>query len=141
MCLITEQEECFIAEDDIICYKVLLKDNNRFNSIYFQFKWIVDKLNKTKLTKQKQNFANCCFLDNESHDCYIELYSKSDLLNSINEGFHAILKLGRFGNMQYYPLGSVICKMSIPKGSEYFLDRSGLIVANQMIFIEEVQND
>jgi len=68
------------------------------------------------------------FFDKECMDFYEEDIKKGKQYTSVSEGFHAALTEDRL----FVTADSPPRKFLIPKGSEYYLDATGLIVANQM---------
>jgi hypothetical protein len=99
MCLLTTQQVPQIAEEDIICYKILTTntENGQYESYYYsEMKWELNKLYSTSLGKCKNN--------------------------NVLEGFHSYahyqdaLKILE----QDMPLGCMLVKCTIPKEAKYY---------------------
>lgn len=135
MCLITEQKVALIAENDIKCFKKVIIIKDSITSVYYNFKWSYNKVFKTKLVvKNIKNDSKARYYDHVSQDYYTNLFP-SELLQCISEGFHSFLNIRSV--WKYEPLGTTIVQAIIPKGSEYFIDKTGLIVSNQLIILND----
>lgn len=140
MCLITEQKVALIAESDIECFKKVIIIKDSITSIFYNFKWSYNKVFKTKLVVKtirvnlNRSDLKSFFYDTVSQDYYTNLFP-SELLQCISEGFHSFLNIRGVG--KYEPLGTTIIQAIIPKGSEYFIDKTGLIVSNQLIILND----
>lgn len=133
MCLITEQKVALIAENDIECFKKVIIIKDSITSAFYNFKWEYNKIFKTKIVvKTIKLDSKSCFYDIASSDYYMTHFS-SELLQSISEGFHSFLNVRSVG--EFERLGATIVNAIIPKGSEYFVDKTGLIVSNQLIIL------
>ena len=134
MCLtLNSDSEIKIAEEDIVCYKILREDSEVYaTSPYFEFEYIVGatyKINK----KLKIRFG----------DNY-----EGDDSKFVEEGFHsfercesamAFLNIRR----QFLPAGCCVYKCIIPKGTRMIFGDFGnfsSIVSEAIIIIEEVQS-
>jgi hypothetical protein len=129
MCLITTQQIPFIAEGAMVVYKVLSKDRI---SPYNAFHYLKNKLYQTEILKSNDW---CCF-DNKDQD-YLDTHypdwtrEKCSDLNCFGPGFHSALSSDRFQPNRH----EAIFTCTIPKGSEYYLDTTGLCVSNQIIIL------
>lgn len=153
MCLITSQTKPLIASEDITCYKYMFRDNstdNQYVSCYdhnFNGSNISWEIGKVRSAEIKQNYE-FTYQDNITKSFYSESLSHMDHnLVSFGEGLHASLTFDRITPVKclsgysytYLSNDLVYTEMLIPKGSEYFLDETGLIVANQMILVKEIK--
>lgn len=119
MCLITDQREPLIAENDIICYKFLKRnDKKSYSSVYRSMIWYFDKI---------------------ATSIVIAEYNRRIYRHVVNSGLHAFLNpyetLYSFDGVtprkDFWHL-----KMIIPKGSKYYISEYGTeIAANQMIMV------
>ena len=131
MCLITEQKEPFIAEEDIICYKTGYRNKKFLRRTYFvslciMFRYRLNKIYKTDLELDTDigNYWDGIVADHYGLNRVIET---SNLI-SVIKGFHSFATLDRIQ-------GSQLCTVQciIPKGSEYYADATGLLCSNQII--------
>lgn len=126
MCLIVKKEtEKQIAVEDIIVYKRLLfeKCNGLINAEYYPFCYELNVLYTTEI-KSSDNFQ---YFDDKSHYGISTL--GVDKLIPYGEGFHSAFKKNRL----HKKYGTDIFQCTVPMGSEYYQDRSGLLVSNQII--------
>jgi len=148
MCLITNQLEPKIAEEDIPVYKKLLSSKlglNYVTSVYQNHLYTLKELNITKIWSTKNEYEMVFF--DSTDDAAVHNYLRKicdykfiywrpfvldNILLCIAEGFHSALSPDRLGN-----LAGLTYKCTIPKGSEYYLSFTDLIVSNQIIIVEE----
>lgn len=124
MCLLTTQQVPQIAEEDITCYKVISPD---MTSLYHtEFKWELDKLYETE----------------------IECRSKWDF-TVVSQAFHSYKTLQDLMHGYFKSLSPcMMVKCTIPKGSEYYLGRQGVmdgyasnqIIVNEILDVKKVFN-
>lgn len=142
MCLITDQERPFIPEEDITVYKTLTKD---LKSPYYgmgvfpnlridAFQYELDKVYKTEI---KETSDTSCFDSKDTQDC-ITAYGRFKLrtgVRSFGAGFHFALEASRLKDDKKYLYENelVVVECTIPKGSEFYTNISGLGVTNQII--------
>jgi hypothetical protein len=132
MCLLTYQKEPIILKEDKVVWK-LLKEN--LISQYADFEYILGKLYKTEIV-----FTNSDRIyDDEQEIYWVVPGVRKPGVVSISEGFHSFYSekyidiiLDR-SYLQYYKY-----KCTIPAGSEYYEDETGLCVSNQIIIVEKV---
>lgn len=100
MCLITDQEEPFIATEDMIVYKEMNINENEnkimIQSIYNHFIWNLNELYKTDI-KLSSDF---CVFDSYDNQCIIQKYPnfynhKKSKVKSFGKGFHSALSITR----------------------------------------------
>ena len=128
MCLVTKQRKAKIAKKDIVCYKLLA---DYLSSIYFACSYRKGVLMRTDLQVHKavKGDMNECF----DNSCYKLYYPYTGQTNIISQGFHAALSVKRLKGK-----GWSIYEFLIPAGSEYFIDKTGLIVSNQIILVNDI---
>lgn len=148
MCLITEQRIPFIAEEDMIVYKVLTSDlqsafyrnlvevDSTIYGVYYssvsRFQYELGKLYETEILESR---GSSCY-DGIDTDALYQNYGSSwlrkvgDELISYGQGFHFAFEKDRLTELEDY---NVIVECTLPKGTEYFENVSGLGVANQII--------
>lgn len=118
MCLITNNIRRYIAEKDIVCYKIVNIRDTEIISYWFDF---IYELNKKYTTQVLQPIP----APNGSI--------------RIEEGFHSYRNIYAAKKELYYSLmkslPTVIIKCIVPKGSEYYID-SDEMVSNQIIIVE-----
>lgn len=124
MCLLTTQQVPQIAEEDIICYKVISPD---MTSLYYtEFKWELGKLYETEI--------ECC---------------SKWVFTEVSQAFHSYKSLldlmyGYFKSLS----PCMMVKCTIPKGSEYYLGKQGemdgyasnKIIVNEILDVKKVFN-
>lgn len=135
MCLIVRKGTPIqIATEDIICYKTL---SENMTSLYHNFKYEIGKIYETKIgklenptiwTPENLEIQNFWFADKISHTNYEEL--KCDEIDVYQQGFHSYDSLERTNIRFSWELN---VKCTIPKGSMYIVDETGLICSNQII--------
>ena len=142
MCLITEQKKAKIAKKDIKVYKEVEIYSNIISSMVQGFQYIIGKKYSTELTPKPVSGLRIG-IDFKVQDeivamAYPQVFcaygyriTTNDNIKVISEGFHSFKTKAR----SYY---NAIC--IIPKGSEYFEDKTGLIVSNQIIIKEIIKN-
>lgn len=128
MCLITEQQKPHIAQEDIIVYKILKKT---LVSMYQFFQYKLGKLYHCEI--KETNIATC--FDDRDQKILEKKYPNWDdiipELKYFDEGFHSAISKNRLKS--YVDDYHNIFKCTIPKGSEYYTEPSGLVVSNQII--------
>ncbi len=137
MCLITEQKKAKIARRDMTVYKEMIPVSDDIAKSPYQYhSYILGELYTTKIEQGKD--WTCYgprderWLDN-NYPMW-NLGKQADKLICIERGYHACMTQDRV------PEGSRECiyKCTIPKGSEYYTDKTGLIVSNQIIIVEQI---
>ena len=131
MCLVTFQKKAKITKKDLVVYKsIQLLQDGTFNSIYNGFNWEKGILYKTNLGIYERIAGKTIVYDSIAAEIYnTNCKVENRIANEISEGFHACLTKERVNeNFDKYPCREFI----IPKGSEVFYDKTGLIVSNQM---------
>lgn len=141
MCLITKQKKAKIAKKDITVYKKVNLYSDKITSEVRKFEYEIEKEYTTVLTPKSiaglsigTDFTMYDEAVNKAYpisSLYEYVIPSNVNLNVISEGFHAFKRKDRC----YY---NAIC--TIPKGSEYFEDATGLIVSNQIIIKEIITN-
>lgn len=134
MCLITEEKETRITDEDIICYKIL---NHDLTSTTTNYQYVLNKLNETKITMEEMSrgrfmSSDSCWADWKATERYI--FEFDNILNVVSEGFHSFLTLER---LFIWVMPNKVYKCLIPAGSEIITDDTGLIVSNQIIILEK----
>jgi hypothetical protein len=134
MCLITRQIETLVASEDIPILKYCDIDEGIITSHYWNFVYKLGKLYRQELLVDNEPdtyfgpiVADVYAFDNNSFE---EVCSK---LTNVHDGLHALLP----NHSHSYLNQKINIKGIIPKGSLYYIDETGLIVANQMI-LEEI---
>lgn len=118
MCLLTNNIHKYIAEKDIVCYKIVNLRDKEIISYWFEFPY---ELNRKYTTQVLQ-----------------PIFTKKDNIR-IEKGFHSYRTLGIAKDYIYYDmfnlLPEIIVKCIVPKGSEYYIN-SKEMVSNQIIIVE-----
>jgi hypothetical protein len=149
MCLITLQQTPSIAEEDITVYKILHRKSK--STAYQYFEYEVGKLYLTEIEIVQKHEKWLAFdkialkwLDSISPNWSRR---KPSNLICIEKGFHSAMNSERLtdkndkkDNIIY---NFILWEFIIPKGSEYYVDGTGLCVSNQIIMKEngEVKHD
>lgn len=136
MCLITNQQEPKIAQEDITVYKNLFKIGNVFQSIFNKFEWKLGELYRTKIEES----PDWCSYDDTDNNYLNANYNgwtrrSHEELKCFGSGFHSAKK----GRLRTYG-SEILVECTIPKGSEYYEDFTGLYVSNQIIINKVVSN-
>ena len=116
MCLITNNTRKYIAEKDIVCYKIVNLRGKEITSYWFEFPY---ELNRKYTTQVLQPIP---------------------MLNGdirIEKGFHSYRNLNTAKGDIWLSLmeSLVVVKCIVPKGSEYYIN-SKEMVSNQIIIVE-----
>lgn len=137
MCLITDQKNPMIAEEDIIVYKAMERG---LRSFFRKYPYTLNDLFETKIQQVTNSVWNCCsMIDGE----YLkkrynvkrirDLQGNPDLI-CLGEGFSSCDTL-----TLALKLGGETYECTIPKGSEYYKDGVGYIVSNKIIINKLIQ--
>lgn len=131
MCLITEQKTPLIAQKDMRVYKILKED---LISPYQYFQYEQETLYKRKIMKSSEwtAFDSVCSSYLSNHFPGWRSTSVKEL-KCIGRGIHSARTKKRLQNTMNKRRGEKIFRCTIPKGSEYYLDGTGLCVSNQII--------
>ena len=116
MCLLTNNLYKYIAEKDIICYKIVYLQGKEIISFWYDFPY---ELNRKYTTQVLQPIP----------------MPNGDI--SIEKGFHSYRNLDTAKGDVWLSLmeSLVIIKCIVPKGSEYYIN-SKEMVSNQIIIVE-----
>lgn len=139
MCLITDQQQPKIAEEDITVYKVLQGMNSPYHS---DFTYILGKLYKTDI---QEDDSFWCFdaSDNVVLASYFGIDWKINRkLKCFGQGFHSALSISRLRESSIaYAWRAYIYECIIPKGSKYYVNPSNLAISNQIIIKRKIEKD
>ena len=132
MCLITEQKKPKIAENDMIVYKVLKAS---LYTPYQSFRYELGELYETTI-KNSTEWTAFDLKDAEWLNDHYPKWKDGDFcaiteLKCIGQGFHSTLEPERLFNVAHYE--GEIYECTIPKGSEYYVNATGMCVSNQII--------
>ena len=163
MCLVTAQKEAMIAEQDITVYKLLKvreynKDNESpridYYAPYWDFHYNLGELYKTTIEEiPEDHYGDKCAFDESDRLVLDDLFKDSDGranwspsrysgkepatdVKYFGAGYHACTTVERL-TADYYG-ETKIFECTIPAGSEYYLNPSGLIVSNQIIINKQI---
>jgi len=121
----------YIATEDITCYKICKKKNNKYYSLYYRKKYIPNKI-----YRMIKNFYI-------KKDLYKSM-SETNIIYNINKGYHSYMNY--ITTLSYFELlgGTIvsmcICKFVIPKGSTYYKnEKENIYVSNKIKFIQEIK--
>jgi hypothetical protein len=131
MCMIINRNEIpKVAEKDIEVFKVFQLEGGTLNAPYQTFKYELDTLYQTEIGEETDFWEQCPFDDEERQD-----YRNEDARDIIyiSTGFHSAVSAERLGN----PYNRIILKCIVPKGSLYLINKSGLMVSNQIFIRKE----
>ena len=133
MCLITNQKEPLVAQEDMVVYKGLTAlEDNKAGSIYESFSYILGQLYTTEMQQDDDWCAadtpSVRWLDNNYPNWHRG--EEKEHLICIGPGYHSSLTERR---ISYHRKSDSIYQCTIPKGSLYYTDPTGLIVSNQII--------
>lgn len=138
MCLITKQKEPFIADKDITVYKML--DENSSDSAYSPYQSYHYKLNELYQTIIEEDEYICCFDNVDQTEIEIDYphwmfdrVFKEYGLKAFGSGFHSTFKTERLDKYK-----TTIFECVIPKGSEYYIGFTDLVISNQIIIKRKI---
>jgi hypothetical protein len=164
MCLVTTQKEALIAEQDITVYKLLkVREYNEdyesprieYLAPYWDFHYNLGELYKTTIEEiPEEYYGDKCAFDKFDSNVLCNLFKDSEGNPNWNPswytgkepatdvkyfgaGYHACTTVERLTGPDYYG-ESKIFECTIPAGSEYYLNPSGLIVSNQIIINNQI---
>jgi hypothetical protein len=127
MCLYSTNKDPYIAEDDIMCYKILFTDRNELRSPYQYFKF------ERKIKYDNSDEPEILKTGDKEYKIsagYFHAYSDLDI---------AILYHSRmYHNMLYASLLPTIFTALIPKGSKYYIGDNKDICSDSIIIIEPI---
>jgi hypothetical protein len=132
MCLITQQEKPFIARKPLIVYKfVRINQFGFLKGLFYPFSYQLNTTYETLITQGHDIYG---FFDLIASEKYNNRTGKK--LISYESGFHTISEF-RLKKMDKPKLTEpekiVLVECTIPKGSTYYRDKTGLLVSNQII--------
>lgn len=131
MCLLTQINTPFIAEEDMTVYKILeTYSSGNLCSLYYDFYWKIGVTYTQKIIARRFTGSNPCAF---THDTLADTGIKGvppDKLLCITEGFHSYATLQRAKHI--YRKHETLVECTIPKGATYYKDMSDLLVSNQL---------
>ncbi len=136
MCLVTDQQQPKIAEEDITVYKLLQGMNAPCNEFTY-------KLGQLYKTEVKESVDRWCYdsLDRKTlNDKYGEKWPEDDTIKCFGEGFHSAVNPDRLRQTNMSSMWKAgLYECTIPKGSEYYDNPSDLVVSNQIIINKKIE--
>lgn len=147
MCLITTQQEAFISAEDMTVYKSMYHYLGRIRAIHREFYYDIGKLYETEIKEVEKSYHRLAADEvDEKTLSRLEEYSGWELgyrggkpiqnIRYIGQGFHSALRESRARELGSDSYANFIYRCTIPEGSEYFLNPSGLVVSNKLIINE-----
>jgi len=136
MCLITEQKEPFVAKEDITVYKTVEIDKGDkkgvYSSYYGGFYYEFGKLYQDEM--EADNSFESYF-----GNIVIQVYGdySLDKYTHVHRAFHSMI----FERLAFSNRYLTIVECTIPKGSLYYEDKTGLIASNQIIINKIIDYD
>jgi len=163
MCLVTAQKEALIVEQDITVYKLLnvyesLRPNGSlridYRAPYWDLHYNLGELYTTTIQEiPEDHYGDKCAFDESDRLVLDSLFKDSDGRANWNpswytgkepadakyfgQGYHACIAMARLTGPDYYG-SSKIFECTIPAGSEYYVNPSGLIISNQIIINKQM---
>lgn len=138
MCLITDQKEPKVAEQDITVYKILEGLTSPYN--YFHY-----ELGKLYETEIEEDDEWCCFdaKDAEYLTSNFEDWERgrNGKLQCFGAGFHSISSIDRAREFVRNDGSMIIYEAIIPKGAQYYENGSQLAISNKLIIVKELENE
>jgi hypothetical protein len=138
MCLIIEKEaKLQIAQEDLIVYKEVIRMANACLAIFYNKKYILGELYQTEIEEsdpykwRPYNHEESSAYFGAGYANAVDEFSCKETLDKFNvksfsEGFHS-------SEQNNISTSETIVECTIPKGSEYYINKIGLIVSNQII--------
>lgn len=145
MCLITNQKEPLIAEEDMVVYKLLRKEGLEIKAPFNDFHYRLNERFDTEIKESTEirpfdveDERNLIKLLGDSF-YYLDLSKiKAKGFMSIGRGFHSAAYVDRIISNEYGDIS--IYKCIIPKGSKFYMSYyKDLIVSSSIIIIERIQ--
>ena len=126
MCLFATTKRPYTAKRDLTCYKAIRKSNYSRNG---RLKYEVGRKYHTEMLKDyNDTFA----------DGVVGVYGDQSGF-PVGAGFHSTKTIQRLlQSCSNYANSSKIAVFIIPKGSKYYLDDTGLVVSDTIIYKEDV---
>jgi hypothetical protein len=120
-----------IAEEDIICYKVLCKSNGVFGS-----KWVTPI---TEMSIRNAVLTGRRLMKARGEREIIGLYLNDNYIYAVAGGYiHTYKQVPPFPPF-YYKIGDIVFECVIPKGEEYFKSVDGHEYASRSIrFVKQI---
>jgi hypothetical protein len=142
MCLITKDKNVYIADKDIRVYKLFHFDqdvtrdhkNIKYVKTRFQdFSYTIGILYQFDIEHAPVGeygyFDDKSYIDNDFQGDYYKIINDGFVI--IEKGIHSCRTIQRIKCLEKQL--QIICRCIIPKGSKYMIDKSNLIVSNQII--------
>lgn len=140
MCLLTRQDKPIILREDKLVWKILTDNNDRANSIWCIYQYILGEINQTEIDLSIDVNA----FDEPQRIKYLnEDYKLLDGVKSIGSGFHSFTNIEECNRSfnrftKYSSLPYKIYECIIPAGSEYYEDETYLCVSNNIIIKNKI---
>ena len=140
MCLLTRQDKPIILREDKLVWKILIDNNDRANSIWCVYQYILGEINQTEIDLSIGVNA----FDKPQRVKYLnEDYKLLDGVKSIGSGFHSFTNIEECNRSfneftRYSSLPYKIYECIIPAGSEYYEDETYLCVSNKIIIRNKI---
>ncbi len=130
MCLITNDLTKYVADKDIVTYKIL---TSNLTSPYYgfpPFQYVIGVKNETEI-RESHLWSPFSELDGKwLHKNYPSYYRHNDL-KCFGQGFHSFN--AKFLTNDICFGNQIVVKCIIPKGSEYYKNPLGMFVSNKII--------
>ena len=141
MCLIIKKDEVpLVASKDITVYKALFDNGDKSAKSALQgFIYKLGQLYETEIEECDEMVA----ADVDSSIYYDVNYPKwlmGEGVKSIGPGFHSVATKSRIANDDgYFDAGEDLYECTVPEGSIYYQDGSGLLVSNKIIINKKIK--
>jgi len=135
MCLITEQLEPEILEEDLKVFKIL---SNKDCSPFYYYKWIKGEMCETTLEVLHNvtiYHPKAFYADYIVESEYRRI--KHNFPTIVTRGFHSYTSFGRTCSMGRY---LNVKEFMIPKGATVYRDKTGVIVSDKIKFVGDVNH-
>ncbi len=143
MCLILKKTKPSMANEDMICYKILEQQQGILLSPFYHHLYKLNVLNPVIIIQECEDL---CSYSTEDTDYLNEKYPEWNYnkesfqyhdLMSIGQGYHSISTLesaeAELIISIHNSISPVIVECTIPKGSFYYVGPTGLMVSDQII--------
>lgn len=135
MCLVTEIKTPFVAEEDMVVYKILCNKNGKICSVIECYFWDIGEIHYAEISFKTPEHLDCTH-DDVVYEFY-KNYSLEELIQ-VSKGFHSAESIERLQKSWLWHYvesennSEHVVQCTIPKGSTYYKDSTGLLVSNQL---------
>lgn len=148
MCLYSNSKEPLIAEEDIVCYKILRHISDTcYVSPYQEMKYEINGLN---YPEEKHNIDNIKIIDDfiviaKNHPSYnyittVYQIEQGFLHSYTSQGIEPLNLKMKYDHLYMRIKSFYLFECYIPKGTEYFISHCGKEICSRELFVTDIND-